>query len=52
MTKLPINKSNERADDLLGIIHSDMFGPFSHDARGGYRYFITFTISVGMDMSI
>ena len=43
MTKQPFNKLNERADDLLGIIHTDVCGPFSHEARGRYRYFITFT---------
>ncbi|KAJ9546872.1 hypothetical protein OSB04_019415 [Centaurea solstitialis] len=43
MTKQPFNKDNERATDLLEIIHTDMCGPFSHEARGGYRYFITFT---------
>ncbi|KAJ9556254.1 hypothetical protein OSB04_010868 [Centaurea solstitialis] len=43
MTKQPFNKENERAIDLLEIIHTDVCGPFSHVARGGYRYFITFT---------
>ncbi|KAJ9547497.1 hypothetical protein OSB04_020040 [Centaurea solstitialis] len=43
MTKQPFNKANERANELLGIIHTDVCGPFSHEARGGYRYFITFT---------
>ncbi|KAJ9563088.1 hypothetical protein OSB04_008248 [Centaurea solstitialis] len=43
MTKHPFNKDNERANDLLEIIHTDVCGPFSHEARGGYRYFITFT---------
>ncbi|KAJ9538531.1 hypothetical protein OSB04_031264 [Centaurea solstitialis] len=43
MTKHPFNKDNERANDLLEIIHTDVCGPFSHVARGGYRYFITFT---------
>ncbi|KAJ9536490.1 hypothetical protein OSB04_un000327 [Centaurea solstitialis] len=43
MTKQPFNKENERAADLLEIIHTDVCGPFSHVARGGYRYFITFT---------
>ncbi|KAJ9541656.1 LOW QUALITY PROTEIN: hypothetical protein OSB04_028162 [Centaurea solstitialis] len=43
MTKQPFNKENERATDLLEIIHTDVCGPFSHVARGGYRYFITFT---------
>ncbi|KAJ9566249.1 hypothetical protein OSB04_002215 [Centaurea solstitialis] len=43
MTKQPFNNENERATDLLKIIHTDVCGPFSHVARGGYRYFITFT---------
>ncbi|KAJ9567049.1 hypothetical protein OSB04_003015 [Centaurea solstitialis] len=43
MTKQPFNKENERDTDLLEIIHTDVCGPFSHVARGGYRYFITFT---------
>ncbi|KAJ9552008.1 hypothetical protein OSB04_016053 [Centaurea solstitialis] len=37
MTKQPFNKENERATDLLEIIHTDVCGPFSHVARGGYR---------------
>ena len=32
-----------RANDLLEIIHIDVCGPMSVDARGGYRYFLTFT---------
>ncbi|KAJ9547029.1 hypothetical protein OSB04_019572 [Centaurea solstitialis] len=43
MTKQPFNKDNERANDLIEIIHTDVCGPFSHEARGGYRYFIAFT---------
>ncbi|KAJ9564759.1 hypothetical protein OSB04_000725 [Centaurea solstitialis] len=43
MTKEPFNKDNERATDLLEIVHTDVCRPFSHEARGGYRYFITFT---------
>ncbi|KAJ9544024.1 hypothetical protein OSB04_023731 [Centaurea solstitialis] len=43
MTKQPFNKENERATDLLEIIHTDVCGPSSHVARGGYRYFINFT---------
>ncbi|KAJ9542184.1 hypothetical protein OSB04_028690 [Centaurea solstitialis] len=43
MTKEPFNKDNERASYLLEIVHTDVCGPFSHEARGGYRYFITFT---------
>ncbi|KAJ9561573.1 hypothetical protein OSB04_006733 [Centaurea solstitialis] len=43
ITKEPFNKDNERASDLLEIVHTDVCGPFSHEARGGYQYFITFT---------
>ena len=32
----------ERAKDVLEIIHSDVYGPFSEMARGGFYYFITF----------
>ena len=28
---------------LLEIIHTDVCGPMSVEARGGYRYFLTFT---------
>ncbi|KAJ9539252.1 hypothetical protein OSB04_031985 [Centaurea solstitialis] len=37
MTKEPFNKDNERASDLLEIVTQ------IHEAREGYRYFITFT---------
>src|SRR4051812_30983037 len=43
MTKTPFAKSCERASDLLGLVHSDVCGPMSTIARGGYEYFITFT---------
>ena len=43
MTKSPFNKQSERVSDLLGLIHTDVCGPLSTSARGGYSYFITFT---------
>src|SRR3954462_8218336 len=43
MTKTPFSKSCETASDLLGLVHSDVCGPMSTAARGGYEYFITFT---------
>ena len=43
MTKTPFARSCERASDLLELIHSDVCGPMSTTARGGYEYFITFT---------
>ncbi|VFQ79348.1 unnamed protein product [Cuscuta campestris] len=49
MTKAPFTGHGERASDLLGLIHSDVCGPISTVARGGYSYFVTFT---DMDMLI
>ena len=43
MTKTPFFGTMKRATDLLEIIHTDVCGPMSVDARGGYRYFLTFT---------
>ena len=43
MTKTPFSGTLERASDLLEIIHTDLCGPLSIEARGGYRYFLTFT---------
>ena len=43
MTKALFTGHNERASDLLGLIHKDVCGLISSIARGGYQYFITFT---------
>jgi len=43
MIRAPFSGTMERATDLLEIIHSDVCGPISVVARGGYRYFVTFT---------
>ena len=43
MTKTPFSGTIERATDLLEIIHTDVCGSMSVEARGGYRYFLTFT---------
>ena len=42
MTRSPFVGQMARAKDLLEIIHSDVCGPFSEMARGGFVYFITF----------
>ncbi|GJS40536.1 retrotransposon protein, putative, ty1-copia subclass [Tanacetum coccineum] len=42
MTKKPFPYSNERAKDLLGIIHTDVCGPLRHVSRQCASYFITF----------
>ena len=43
MTKDPFTGHSERANELLDLIHTDVCGPLNSDARGGYKYFITFT---------
>ena len=43
MAKSPFKRKDERATELLGLIHSDVCGPMSSPARGGYLYFVTFT---------
>ena len=43
MTRTPFTRQSERANDLLGLIHSDVCGPLSSTARGCFQYFITFT---------
>ena len=43
MTKTLFSKTMERATNLLEIIHINVCGPMSVDARGGYCYFLTFT---------
>ena len=41
--RLPFpKKSDHGAEQLLGIIHSDVCGPFSVQSIGGSRYFVTF----------
>ena len=37
MTKTPFSGTMERETDLLEIIHTDVCGPMSVEARGGYR---------------
>ena len=43
MTRTPFSGSMERVTNLLEIIHTDVCDPMSVSARGGYRYFVTFT---------
>ena len=42
MTTSPFVGQMAKAKDLLEIIHSDVCGPYSEMARGGFIYFITF----------
>jgi hypothetical protein len=43
MTKSPFSGIGERAKELLELVHTDVCGPMSTTAKGGYSYFITFT---------
>ena len=43
MTKSPFIGKDERAIELLSLIHTDVCRPMMDSARGGYRYFIMFT---------
>ena len=42
MIKSPFTGNGERATKFLGLVHIDVCGPMSTQARGGYSYFITF----------
>src|SRR3954469_419156 len=42
MTKTPFSGTMERATDLLEIMHTDVCGPMSVEARGGDRFFLSF----------
>ena len=43
MTKRPFNAKDRRAQELFDLVHTDVCGPMSIQAKGGYEYFITFT---------
>ena len=36
MTKAPFTGQSKRASDLLGLVHTDVCGPMSSMARGGF----------------
>ncbi|GKA37695.1 zinc finger, CCHC-type containing protein [Tanacetum coccineum] len=43
MARKPDSHQVERAKDLLGLIHTDVCGPFKIMSRQGASYFVTFT---------
>ena len=43
MTKSPFTGHGELAAEVLGLVHTDVCGPMSTHAMGGFSYFITFT---------
>ena len=38
----PFTTKGNRAKEVLDLVHTDLCGPMSTSARGGYEYFITF----------
>ena len=42
MTKRPFTTKGLRAEEPLGLIHSNVCRPFAMQARGGYEYYVTF----------
>ena len=42
MTKTLFSRTMEPANDLLEIVHTDVCGPMSVEARDTYCYFLTF----------
>ncbi|KAL0449555.1 UNVERIFIED_CONTAM: hypothetical protein Slati_1511900 [Sesamum latifolium] len=42
MTKKPFIGQSAIANGLLDLVHTDVYGPLSIPARGGFSYFITF----------
>ena len=43
MTKASFTGHSERASDLLGLMHTNVYGLISSQARWDFHYFITFT---------
>ena len=42
MTMRPFKAKGYRAKEILDLVHTDLCGPISTSARGGYEYFVTF----------
>ena len=43
MTKRPIPPKGNRSNELLELVHTDVYGPINIRAHSRYVYFITFT---------
>ena len=42
MIMRPFKAKGYKAKEVLDLVHTDLCGPISTSARGGYEYFITF----------
>ena len=40
-TKLPLNQSEVRAEDLFDLIHIDTWGPYKVSYKENFKYFLT-----------
>lgn len=38
----PFKSSSNREENILGLVHSDIYGPMSTESLGGAKYFVTF----------
>ena len=45
ITKSPFTEKDERASEVLSLIHTDVCGPMNTNTRDGYYYFITDDLS-------
>ena len=45
MTKRPFPAKGNGTNALLELVHTDVCGPINIRARGGYEYFIIFTVN-------
>ena len=43
MTKTPFTGYEEKMNDILDLVHTDVCSPILTQTKGGYSYFITFT---------
>lgn len=41
--KWPFTRKGQRASEVLKLVHMDVCGPINVKARGGFKYFVTFT---------
>ena len=42
MSKSPFTRHGDRVTELLGLVHTNVYGPMTTQAKEGYSYFIIF----------
>ena len=48
MTKRPCNAKGNKANDLLELVHSNVYFPMSTQAKGGYVYLLMIDLDLVM----